>query len=397
MALTMLVYAIIVGAERMCMPVLFEEISGNLGLSLVSIGTIWGLDPFAGIFVSLPAGMLADRFGIKRTLTVICLLAGILSALRGLSFNFGSLAATGFIFGLLSAMPPSVAPKATAVWFSSRYLGLTNALLQIAWSVGSMAATLTSATLLSPWLGGWQRVLFFWGAPAFVLGIMWLCTGREPTPQERQAVVQRVPLKETLWRIVRIKEIWLLGFMALFFFGANMSLNGYLPLYLRKVGWPDAQADTAMTVVLATSLVGVVPMVLLANRLKSQKGVFALSMVCMTLSLFLIPLVGDSPQYMWPLLIISGILRSAFPVFLNTLVLEIKGVGAVFGGTAIGLTSTIGMIGACVAPPVGNSLAGINAGMPFIFWAAFSSLALPAFLIYRRIVAKRVSERKQQA
>ncbi len=391
----MLVYAIIVGAERMCLPVLFEEISGELGLSLVSIGTIWGLDPLAGIIVALPAGMLADRFGIKRTLTAICLLAGILSALRGFSFNFGSLATTAFIFGFFSAMPPSVAPKATAVWFSSRYLGLTNALLQVAWSVGSMAATLTSATLLSPWLGGWQNVLFFWGAPAFLLGIMWLITGREPVQQERQTVMPSVPLKETLKHIIRVKEIWLLGFMALFFFGANMSLNGYLPLYLRNMGWSDASADSAMTIVLATSLVGVIPMVLLANRLNSPKGMFLFSMVCMTLSLFLIPLVGDSPQYMWPLLIISGILRSAFPVFLNTLTLQIKGVGAAYGGTAIGLTSTIGMVGACCAPPVGNSLAVISTGMPFIFWAAFSALAIPAFLVYHRIVARQEGDEKK--
>ena len=48
LSLSMLAYCILGGVERMCLPVLFNEISADLGLSLVSIGTIWGLDPLAG-------------------------------------------------------------------------------------------------------------------------------------------------------------------------------------------------------------------------------------------------------------------------------------------------------------------------------------------------------------
>lgn len=44
------------------MPVLFKEISDDLGLSVAQIGTIWGLDPLAGVFIGLPGGLLADRF-----------------------------------------------------------------------------------------------------------------------------------------------------------------------------------------------------------------------------------------------------------------------------------------------------------------------------------------------
>lgn len=65
-----------------CMPVLFTEISNELGLSIVQIGTVWGLSSVAGIFSILTAGFLADRFGAKRILTIICLLAAVFGALR---------------------------------------------------------------------------------------------------------------------------------------------------------------------------------------------------------------------------------------------------------------------------------------------------------------------------
>jgi hypothetical protein len=60
-----------------------------------------------------------------------------------------------------------------------------------------------------------------------------------------------------------------------------------------------------------------------------------------------------------------------------------KGVGSTYGGTAIGLASSLGMFGAFFAPPLGNSLADINLGLPFIFWAFLSALALPAFFFIK--------------
>jgi len=70
------------------MPVLFKEISDTLHLSVGDIGVVWGMDPLAGVFVGLPAGLLADRFGIKKTLTILCILAGIFGALTRLFHQF---------------------------------------------------------------------------------------------------------------------------------------------------------------------------------------------------------------------------------------------------------------------------------------------------------------------
>src|SRR5665647_2033659 len=100
----------------MALPVLFKEISLDLNLDMVSIGTIWGMDPLAGVFVCMLGGLMADRFGLKRTLVVTCILSGIFCALRGLSNNFISMAATMFLFGIVNSITFAVAPKVAAVW-----------------------------------------------------------------------------------------------------------------------------------------------------------------------------------------------------------------------------------------------------------------------------------------
>ena len=372
----MLSYGVIAGLERMCLPVLFKEISTDLGLNPVSIGTIWGLDPLAGVLIGLPGGLLADRFGLKRTLTVVCLLAGVFSALRGFSTNFLTLAVSVFLFGFVAAMTPSVAPKTTAVWFSGRHLGLANALLQFSWYIGSIIATMLSATTLSPLLGGWRNVLFLLAAPAIVAGILWLTTGREPDKSELPAAsVSTVPFRQAFSRVIRMKEVWLIGLVQLTIFGSNTGFMGYLPLYLRNIGWTTMAADSAVTVYNAASMIGIIPMVLLASRLRVKKEVIIFSVIMGFMCMGLLPFMKGNSVFM--LLIIGGFLRSAAAPLCAILIFENKEVGSTYGGTATGLASTTGMFGAFVAPPLGNSLTSISAGAPFIFWAILAAIALP--------------------
>ena len=382
MTLTMLTYAVIVGTERMCMPVLFKEISVDLDLSMMAIGMIWGMDPLAGVFVGLPGGLLADRFGVKRTLVVICTLCGVFGAMRGLSNNFAGMAATMFLFGIAVAMVPSIVPKVTAVWFSGRNLGLTNALINVAWAIGAMIATMFSATVLSPLLGGWRNVLFLFGAPGIIIGLLWLTTGREPHGSELPATpVSEIPLRQALSHVVRIKDVWIIGLIALAQWGANTGLMGYLPLYLRDIGWTPTQADGALTVLTGVSCIGVVPMVLLSDRLGARKGVLIFSSIVMIISVGLLPFAHGLT--IWILIIIGSLVRMGASALFNILILEIKGVGGTYGGTAVGLMSAMGMFGAFFAPPLGNRLADIDLGLPFIFWALLPALALIGFFFIK--------------
>lgn len=59
----------------LCMSVLFAEVIRDLGLNLVQVGTVWGSVSIGGIFVMLFSGLLGDRFGSKRMVTIASLLA----------------------------------------------------------------------------------------------------------------------------------------------------------------------------------------------------------------------------------------------------------------------------------------------------------------------------------
>ena len=382
--LTGLTYAIIAGINRLCMPVLFTEISRDLGLSVTNIGTVWGMDPLAGVFVGLPAGLLADRFGIKKTLTVLCILAGIFGAIRGLSNSFLTLSATMFLFGLMSAAAPAIIPKVTAEWFNDKRLALANALLNVMWSLGSMFATITTATYFSPLLGGWHRVLFAFGIPAVVLGLLWHFTGREPdrSAHASEKTSIQVPFREAFSHVIRMKEVWLIGLITLTNWGASMGLFGYLPYYLENTaGWSKAAAGNTITVFSGCMLVGSIPMALLSDKLKTRKGVLILSMTALVLCLLLIPFVSET--WVWVIIVIGAFLRSGSSSLFNVMIFETPGVGSKYGGTAIGLASTVSMIGAFVAPPIGNSLQQFGQQWPFVFWGSLAFIGIPMMFLIK--------------
>jgi MFS family permease len=111
-------FTFVVAIPQMSMPVLFDEISAELGLSLVQVGWIWGAGSVLGILVGLMGGPAGDRFGPRRTLAIACLLMGIAGAARGLSTGFTMLTITTLITGFAQWSIPMNVHKTCGVWIS---------------------------------------------------------------------------------------------------------------------------------------------------------------------------------------------------------------------------------------------------------------------------------------
>jgi NNP family nitrate/nitrite transporter-like MFS transporter len=360
-----------VAIPTMCLPVLFKEISGELDLSLVQIGLIWGIGALPGIFTSLAGGAIGDRFGPKRILSVGCMLVGLAGALRGLANDFITLAATVFLLGLLSPLVTMNVFKTCGIWFSRRQLGLANGVLSMGMALGFLVGSMISATLLSPWLGGWRNVLFLYGAIAMALSLPWYLTRSAPGEVELSTgETSPKSLRKAVSHVARIKKVWLLGLIILGISGCIQGTLGYLPLYLRGLGWPAVSADGASAAFHTMSLIFVIPIALWSDRLGSRKKVL------MATALFIITGVGllsiVDGIMVWVAVGLAGLVRDGFMGVFMTMIIETEGVGATYAGTATGLVVAFSGLGNLVAPPLGNSLAGVAPSLPFIFWAALT-------------------------
>lgn len=359
-----------------CMPVLFEEIRRDLDLSLVQVGTIWGAASMAGIFVSLFAGYLGDRFGGKSVIAIASIFVALTGAARGLSNGFLALAATVLLNGLVRAVIPINITKLTAAAFNGRNLGFANAVGAMGMGLGLMLGPMVSATVVSPWLGGWRNVMYFYGGLSAAVGSLWFLMGKQPAVDDRPVPrAEARPLRETLPSVMRLPVVWLVGLTLMFRMAGIQGMTGYLPIFLRGQGWPEASADASLSVFYGVSTACVVPLAMLSDRIGIRKG-FLLAAVCiMTASLALLPLVSSGGG-VWVLMIISGMFMDGFMSIMMTTLLESKGVNSSNAGLALGLVFTIGPVGSVLAPPLGNSLASTSPALPFFFWAALALVSV---------------------
>lgn len=361
----------------MCLPVLFKEISQDLNLNLVEVGLIWGIASLPGILTSLIGGAVGDRFGPKRILAAGCLLVGLVGGLRGLANSFTSLAAAVFLVGFLTPFVGMNVIKTCGIWFSSRQLGLANGVLSMGMALGFVIGSLASASLLSPWLGGWRNVLFFYGAITAALSLPWLFTRPAPTPASRHnPAVSSGPLREALAHVGRIKNVWLLGLAILGIGGCIQGALGYIPLYLRGLGWSGVSADGALAAFHTTSMLCVIPIALWSDRLGSRKKVMVGAALMLTLGMGLLSVVNG--VMVWIAVCLSGMVRDGFMAVFLTAITETEGIGPAYAGTAAGLVMVFSNLGSLLAPPLGNSLAVLGAGLPFVFWAALTVLGMLA-------------------
>jgi MFS family permease len=371
--LTALTMSLTVAVPGMCMTVLFDEISKDLSLSRTQIGMIWGIGALPNIVTALVGGSIGDRFGPKRVLFVACVLSGMTGALRGLSGNFITLIATGSAYGLLASLVPMNAMKTCRIWFPSRQLGLATGVTSMGMALGFMVTSLISATLLSPWLGSWRYVLALYGGIAVVLSIPWVFT--RPAPIDPAVLDTRASsLREMFSHVAHIKRMWLLGFAIFGIGGCIQATLGYLPLYLRDIGWAGARADSAAGSFHLASMIFVVPIALGSDRLRSRRKVLIAAALMITTGIGLLSVVDG--VLVWGAVIMAGMVRDGFMAVFFTTTMETDGVGPTYAGTASGFVLIFSGLGALIAPPLGNSLASITPALPFVFWAGMALAGL---------------------
>ena len=162
--------------------------------------------------------------------------------------------------------------------------------------------------------------------------------------------------------------------------GSMQGMSGYLPLYLREIGWSPAIADGVMGLRSAVSTIAAIPMAMLSDRLGLRKGMLIPTLLTSAICLGLLPLADGAA--VWVLIILFSFCRSGIMALFLSMVMEIEGLGGKYAGTAIGLTGTISMLGGFFCPPLGNSLAQFHLGLPFVFWGVLSAAALTGFFLF---------------
>ena len=357
----------LVTLPNMSLPPMFAIISEELGLSLVQVGTVWGMVGFSGIFFALIGGSIGDRLGTRRTLFIVCLLSGLFGMLRGLSTDFGSLLLSSLLYGFAQGSVPVLVFKAVRQWIPRENLGMASGVVSAGFATGLMLGPLLSTSVILPALGGWRQVLVFYGLLAIVISLLWLLL--HPSGQATRTVGAPAPgLGDGLRAALRLRNLWVMGFGGLCVGACFSGFTGYLPTYLKNIGWAALDADRALSVFFVTSLICVVPVSTLSDRLRMRRGFLVLLALALGTGVGALGLVAGALVLLVAAL--TGTVFDSLMAIQQTSVMEVEGVDDSLSGSALGMATTIRNVGIAIAPPLGNSLAVHSAGLPFLFWGA---------------------------
>ncbi len=382
----------VITLPNMSLPPMFAAISADLHLSLVEIGMIWGIASFAGIFFALIGGTLGDRFGTRNTLFASCLLTGLFGLTRSFAVNFATLALGALALGIFQAIIPVMLFKVARQWFPPQQLGMTSGVISAGFAGGLMLGPLLGTSVILPAFGGWRQALVFYGVVAIAFSLIWLIV--HPVESKTNSE-PRLSLGESLRHVTGLRNVWILGIGGMGINACFQGFTGYLPTYLKSIGWADLDADRALAVFFLTSFMMVVPLSILSDRLRLRRGFLIFAALILSVGIGLLSVVEGSVV----LLVIgcTGVVFDSFMAIFNASVLEVDGVGHLYAGTAVGFSMMIRNLGGTFSPPVGNSLTTLGASVPFLFWGCMGLFAVIMFAFVLKSKTVAVLESPQSA
>ncbi|GAB3309462.1 MFS transporter [Epidermidibacterium keratini] len=354
------------------------------GINVAGATTIATLSLVGVAIGAAMVGPLTDRFGRRIVLLGSIALFSIFTLLIPMASSVAIFAAFRLIAGLgLGACMP------TALTYMSEFLPPASRAKASTWTMTGyhVGAVLTSLLALAV-IPNWQPLFYAGGiAGLLILPIMWAkLPESEAFLQAKKTSAAKVPLSMLLKPpyLRATIAVWVGSFMGLLLV---YGLNTWLPKIMEGAGYP---LDSAITMLLVLN-VGAVVGLLLAGWAADRKGIKPVILLWFALSAVLLALL--SVKFGNTLLLNLAIFVTGVFVFSGMVLIYAYVTHAyppAIRGTALGLASAVGRLGAIFGPMVTGALVAAGLGYPwgFYFFAAVAVLGLVAMFTVPRSIAQ---------
>jgi MFS family permease len=369
-------------------PPLFPRISEAFDLNYTQIGSLIGALPLGMLLFSLIGGVTADRFGVKRVISVAMLFASLLVGLRGLAPGYPTLWLCTFFAGVCYGFIVPNLTKGVAMWFGPGELGRANGILLIGVSIGA-GLGLALAAPLAVKIGGWRNVMILSGALCLLFWIVWLAAAREReyTGIIAELMKQRPGPVQGLKKVFAVKEIWLFCLAEVFIIGNSFAVVGIIPTYLVNKGMSENQAGVFVALSTLTSLIGMVVGPYLSDRTGLRKIFVWPFLLVSAGNIALLPILWS-----WPLVVVwmfNGFVVGCGLPQLRSMVMELEEIGPVLSGSAFGAVFTFNRIGGFVMPWLMGLVMTTFTASTGLYFIALAALIPPGLIFLVRETGSR--------
>ncbi len=352
---------VLVYFHRLCPAIVAVDMMRDLGAGGALLGILSSAYFYPYAVMQLPAGLLSDSWGPRRTITLFFGIAFAGSLLLGFapSAFWAIFGRTLVGLGVSMLFVPTL--KVLSEWFRVKEFATMTGILMAMGGLGTLTAA-TPLAILSNWIG-WRMSFVVVGLITIILGAMvWLFVRDRPSdfgwppvsgPDAPEA--EKAGLLEGMKRVLVFPRFWPIAIWFFFNFAFFFSFGGLwgAPYLMQVYGFSKAQAGHILSMIAVGMIAGSPMMSFMSNRIfKGRKPVLILSSSLTLLMAMLLAFYTDRIPYVGFYLIClgMGVFSSAVVVIGFTAAKELFPVR--IAGTSTGLVNIFPFFGGAVFQPV---------------------------------------------
>jgi len=310
------------------------DLVGDLGFSAASLGLLTSVYFISFASFQLPLGLLLDRFGPRRTESVLLIFAALGALIFSMAESLSGLILGRLLIGFGVSACLMASFKAYVLWFPPDRLPLMNGLQMVAGGLGAMSATVPLRTALE--FTDWRGVfLILSGLTLFSALVLWLVY------PEKEGSIGPVPMKkqlEGLKTVLTSRPFLAIAPLVMFSQSAQMAIQGlWAKPWLRDVaGLDEAECANHLMWMMAAMMAGFFLLGLLSERLYHARKISPVTVGVSAMAVFivlqLLMALGWTAQPM--------LLMTAFSFFATAGILPYAGLSQIFPKALSGRVST---------------------------------------------------------
>jgi len=378
------ILVLVMGAQTMAnvgplgIPAIAPLIRDDLGLSVAQAGSFVSAYYIGPVLMSLPAGWVADRWGVRGTMVAGQALIALGLVAASAASSFAALLPVMVLAGAGYGMLNPTTAKAVMSWFPRRQrataIGFKQMGLPAGGAVGALAMPPIALAL------GWRGSVLLSAAATAALALATWALYRDP-PAERDAPPPAAA-SDSFRRVLGNRDLWLVALSTLVYAGVQTVLMAFLVLYLTgHVKLPLVAAARYLVLAQMAGMAGRVAFGMLSDRLFGgrRRIVLVIAGIGSATCALLVALTGPGTArgLLVPLALGFGLFAIGWNGVHQPLMAELAGPRS--AGTAVGLGLAVSSAGVTLCPPLFGLV--VEAGGFPLAWTLLALSMAPAMLL----------------
>ena len=352
--------------HRIAFGVMAEPLTLEFGLTATTLGALASFYYYSYVVMQVPVGVMADRFGPRKLLTIGATLAAVGTAIFALAPNYWVISFGRLLIGGAVAVAFVTMMKIALHWFDLRRFALLVGLGLLAGNLGALAAGVPLQLMIE--LVGWRTVMLVFAAMTGILAVatgIWLRDdpsdlGYKSYGHSHDETVPRQSILKDLKETITHRTVFLLTLSCGAAAGSVLTFGGLWGIPFLKVayGFTTSEAATITTITLLVWAGSGVFLGHWSDATGKRKSPFIALALLAASGWFVVTQIPDLPFVilMFALLAAAG----GSSIMIVGLSWAKESVPPKLQGTALGWCNTGVMVGPMVLQPLTGVLIDLN-------------------------------------